>query len=277
MWGHFYFTNRDYGFYVHQMLTDLVTRSYMNCQAQYGVHRGSVDDPPYHIDTNPNDPDPTNLSRQDIQTTLFGWLTNGIVPTPSVDERSRVYIIFLPFGSTFSTADSGLAYHCPGSVPCPPGSSKFNPSSSEDDLFWVAIITNHSVNAGIDTSSPTSFASTTAFVAAHELTEAFTDRDGFGFITTNMPNSNTNGCEIGDICQVIARDPTRPCCDSVDYNVDGRSYYVPYIWSNRDNSCISPFTPISIKNSSKLSIPLLMVLGVYVNLEPMRKVLLLCK
>lgn len=114
MWGNFYFTNRDYGFYVRQMLRDLVTRSYMNGHAQYGVQRGSVDDP-INIDTG-TDPDPTNLSRQDIQTRLFSWLTNGVVsPTPSVDEKSLVYIIFLPLGSTLSTADSALlSYHCPG-------------------------------------------------------------------------------------------------------------------------------------------------------------------
>lgn len=115
-------------------------------------------------------------------------------------------------------------------------------------MFWVLILTNHSINPGIDSTSATGFANTTAFLAAHELTETFTDRvSGFGFSTTNMANPNSNGCEICDICQVVARDPTKPCCDYVEYDVDDRVYQVPYVWSNWDNSCIAPFVPISIK------------------------------
>ena len=106
---------------------------------------------------------------------------------PSVDEKNLLYVIFLPPGSTLSTTDFFWGCHCPTGSPCP-AFSKFNPSSSDNDLFWAVIPptpgspTIQVGNPGINIGSANDFATTTAYVVAHELGEAFTDRDGNGFV-----------------------------------------------------------------------------------------------
>lgn len=97
----FYTNNPTFAGQIKQLILDLVTRSYMNGLAQYGVKRGSVDNPIFVTGTIPA----TNvLSPTNIETNLSTWLNNGtsippitpnVTRAPAVNERSLIYNIIL--------------------------------------------------------------------------------------------------------------------------------------------------------------------------------------
>jgi len=223
-WGHFYVTNPHIVAATIRMLSDIVSGPYMNGLAQYGVSRGTVLG--HHtIDTVPPNSDPLILDRDTVRNTLVSWINSGTVsPAPAVNEKSLIYIIFLPTGSNIT--DSGAAgYH---------NFAKFNQDSFEDDLFWAVIVTK----GNDDPTSAVRFANNIAYITSHELNEAFTDCDNQGFTTAG-------GCEIGDICE--SRDPTCSCCTKFNYNVKGRTWQIEPYWSNWHMNCINGNEPVSIR------------------------------
>jgi|SRR5689334_7291743 hypothetical protein len=224
LWGHFYVTNPDVLTITEQLVSDLITGSFMNGLAQYGVGHGSVMGS-FVIDIPPPESDPTDLTRDDVRKQLVNWINEGTIsPAPAIDEENLMYILFLPTGSTFSESDSGAGgYH---------KFYQYNANSSNDDLFWATILTNAT---WVNMASSTDFVKSLAFIVSHELNEAFTDRDNQGFTTDD-------GCEIGDICE--SRDPVcSSCCITVPY----RSWKVEQYWSNWDNNCINADQPVSLR------------------------------
>jgi hypothetical protein len=240
MWGHYYITNPNVVTSASQLITDLVSRRFMNGLAQYGVGRGSVvgtfvvDIPP----TIPPTPDPTNLSDTAIRDQLVNWIRSGTVfPAPALNEQNLAYVIFLPTGSTI--ANGGAGYHGPG----PNTHTKYNTTSTDDDLFWAVIVPK---KAADPLPTPANLVNSLGYIVSHELDEAFTNRDTQGFSVDTGPcptNPQGNNCEIGDICETRSAG----CCTMVDYNVDNRTWRVERYWSNWDNNCINGDQPVSVK------------------------------
>jgi hypothetical protein len=65
---------------------------------------------------------------------------------------------------------------------------------------------------------------------SHELVETFSNRDGNGYYT-----DDSNGCEIGDLCEAAATGGII----TVPYSVAGRTWQVENYWSNFDARCIA--------------------------------------
>ena len=193
LWGHFYATNSAVATNATTLISDLVSGPFMNGLAQYGVGGGSVIGT-FVVDIPPPAPDPINLTRENVRDQLIDWINRGTIsPGPAVGEQNLVYVIFLPTGSTTTETAGTGGYH---------SHSKHNTNSSDDDLFWAVRLTNSA-----PLTSAMNFVRSLAFIVSHELDEAFTDRDGKGFVTNN-------DCEIGDICESRG---TNPCCFTFSY------------------------------------------------------------
>ncbi len=202
-----YRTNPDAASFAIQLISDIVTGPFMNGLVQYGIGRGSVAGSVV-IDTDSNNPAPAALDESQAQAQLIRWIQSGNVsPAPSVNETNLLYFIF-PLTTTNLTLTDGTTgfcgYHKHG---------KDNNDSNNDDLFWAIVKTD-----GADQTTERQFIDSISYCVSYELNEAFSDRDGQGFIADN-------GCEIGDICETKA---------TFDYR--GRT--VQQYWSNWDNNCI---------------------------------------
>jgi hypothetical protein len=205
-----------------QLITDLVQGPFMNALVQYGIGDGVLANT-IVLDTTTH-PAPGNWDNgsEDDKNQVLQWVNDGTIsPKPVVDESSLVFFFFLPTTTTITNGKNNDG--SPNTNICGwHKSQKFNGNSQNNDLFWGLVRTD-----GADKSSELNFVNSVAFCVGHELAEAFTDRDGGGFVASN-------GCEIGDLCETKAF-----------FNY--RGWNVEQVWSNWNSSCVRGDGPISLK------------------------------
>jgi hypothetical protein len=226
MWGHTYSKNPATVQNVQKMLSDLVTGTYMNVMAQYGVRRGTVHTAIVIDDQSPPQKivyyNANNVLQDDITQSLVKWINAGLVPAPqSASDVNTLYMIFPPPESTFETYDGASdpigngvqGYHNTGVtiVPAPP------------TYYWAIVKTNFN-NSG-PVSSLTWVANGVSPNVCHELAEQFVDRNG-------------TYKEIGDPCNN----------NSAQYR--GWSIQQLYsVWAG--NACANADAPVSVKRYLK--------------------------
>jgi len=101
-------------------------------------------------------------------------------------------------------------------------------SAGGDNLFW-AIIKTDAATTNLDRA----FMNALAPLTGHELCEAFTNRDGKGYISDK-------GCEIGDICEL---DTSTGNLSTFTY----RRWDIEPYWSQWDNSCVHGDSAVSVR------------------------------
>lgn len=192
---------------MNQFIGELVSGAYMIGLRDYGVGFGSFAGSVV-IDLKAH-PAPASLTDAQLAATLTGWFGDGTVPLkPAVNDTSHVYLVFAPSTTalTLGSITSGFCgYH---------QHTKFNPASSNDDVFWAVVQGYSKAAAGKD------FVNSISFCVSHELAEAFSDRDGQGWTASN-------GCEIGDLCEQNG---------TVAYG----DWQVEQYWSNSAKGCVGP-------------------------------------
>lgn len=212
-----------------QLVTDLITGRFMNGLAQYGVARGALTKTVV-IDTKIT-PAPKTWDSSDgndlIQ--LKAWFIANTLTPPAKDNTQTVFFIILPNSTTLTNGKNAngtpntsiVGWH---------HSAKYNSSSSNNDLFWGLVQTQpNTLTAG----SEATFINGFAYGVGHELCEAFTNRDGSsGYI-------NSNGCEIGDICEA----DTSNNLITFPY----KTWSIEPYWSTWDNACIHGDAPVSLR------------------------------
>jgi hypothetical protein len=131
------------------------------------------------------------LTSQYIQENLIQWITDEKLPAPEPDETNRLYVIFTPNNTHFEGTDGICVggYHSCG---------HFGNSSGNANLFWAAIQEWHHDPKNLP-ASDSDFVNSCSWMVSHEMVEAFTSRDGYGY-------QNPEGCEIGDICECAEGD-----------------------------------------------------------------------
>jgi hypothetical protein len=191
-----------------QMLSDIVSPTYLTGLAQYGVTGASVVESAYM--PGPPPAAGTHLTYIDMQNALIGMLNAGeIAHKPAVNDMSTLYFIMAPPDielwptSTTQKADGvqGAHYH-----------TKYNTVSTRDDLIWATAKTYNLADQAA--------AGTVSDVVAHEVVEAFNDPIG-------------GRLEIGDMC-----DGQNGGAPSPEYTLPGSSLIVPQYWSEGDLACI---------------------------------------
>lgn len=224
LWDHYYRTNPDAASFAVQLVVDLVTGSFMNGLVQYGIGRGSLAGQ-IVIDVDPDNPAPASLDEDQVKDQLIQWINKpgAATPAPSVDEANLLYVIFPPTTTNIKLGDfSTKTSDSTKSIGGYHSHRKYNPSSHNDDLFWAIV--------GTDDRKKTTekdFVNALSPIVSHELAEAFSDRDGQGFI-------GDKGCEIGDICET-------------ETVFQYRGWTVEQYWSNWDNNCIQGNQPVSLR------------------------------
>jgi hypothetical protein len=229
LWDHFYRTNPDAVSFATQLVTDLITGSFMNGLVQYGVGPGSLAGS-LVVDTDAANPAPNSwdISDDAQKDKLKGFINGGIV-SPSENETELIYLILLPRATKITAGKDNngkpitnvCGWH---------KHARFNSNSSSDDLFWAVVRTD-----GATTTSEKAFVNGVAFCVGHELVEAFSDRDEQGFKSPN--------CEIGDICEADSSGKI--------ITFSYRGWDVEPYWSNWDNSCINGDQPVNLRDFLK--------------------------
>jgi hypothetical protein len=214
-WGRFYKDHPDAVSNAFALCHDLVTGRYFNGLAQYGVGRGSMAGVRTIDDTNP----PQMLDEDGVCTRIKVFVLSSILdntfPKPSVDEKSLLYVVFLPpqtKPTISSGADDFCGYH---------SWSKFNDRSQDDDLFYAVIRTDKAPQ-----STGQAFIQSVSYCVSHEIAEAVTSRDGRGY--------NNGSCEIGDLCE-----------QNGTFKYQG--WDVEQYWSVWRRSCIQGDRPVSLR------------------------------
>jgi hypothetical protein len=192
------------------MISDLVTDSYMNGLAQYGVRRGRMETPIIIDDLNPPQTivytDSNNNLVDEITHKIIEWNNAGLVPPPPGNNLNQMYLITPPSETTpemwngpKDPIGKGVqGWHNKGSSnPAPPPT-----------YYWGIVKTN---DCGLPSAGLT-FVNNFAAKVAHELAEQFVDR--IGAIV-----------EVGD-----------NCLNNVEYY---RGWTIQQHWSALDNGCIS--------------------------------------
>ena len=209
-----------------QFVSDLATGGYWSGLRQYGVGAAGLSG---HAVINmtkyptPNSQNPGKpFSESQLQAQLVQWLNDGAVtPKPAGNEENIVYLIFSPTDTTLSLGGntSGFCgYHQHGN---------YNATTSRANLIWGTV---RGYTKAVGAQAGQNFVDSISFCVSHELSEAFSNTDGNGYY------NDSNGCEIGDICEANA---TGGCCITVPYVVSGRTWKVERYWSNLDSTCIS--------------------------------------
>jgi hypothetical protein len=223
LWDHFFITNPKAVTFANQLIMDLISGRFMNGLVQYGISRGSLLST-ITLDTStfpaPGNWDAKQTSDRDQIKT---FLDNGnIAPKPAVNEGSLLYFFFLPTTTTLTNGTNSDG--SPNTNVCGwHGNTKYNDSSNGNDLFWCLIRTD-----GASTKTEQGFVDAVAFCAGHELSEAFTNPDGGGYIASN-------GCEIGDICE-----------SKTGFTYRGWNNVEQY-WSNWDSACLQGDNPVRMR------------------------------
>lgn len=211
-WGKFYEDHPDAADNAFALCRDLVSGSYLNGLAQYGVGRGSMAGSANINFTGP----PATLSEDEARDNLLSWLRDNPLLAPAVDEASLLYVLFLP-PETKPTISSGrddfCGYH---------NWAKLHEESKESDVFWALIRTDSA-----DQKSGAAFIKSVSYCVSHEIAEAVASRDGRGF--------HKGDCEIGDLCEQTG-------------NHDYRGWQVEQYWSQWDGSCINGESPVSLQS-----------------------------
>ena len=215
-WGKFYSDHPEAMDNAAKLCSDVVTGPYFNGLAQYGVGRGSFD----RRITVPDNSPPSTLSQDDARQKLVGWMRDGTLNSPAIDETSLLYVL-LPPPQTKPTIASGqddfCGYH---------QWTKYNNNSRNDDLFWALVRTDKA-----DQSSGTTLVNGISYCMSHEMAEAVTSRDGRGY--------HNGSCEIGDLCEAGKSGSIK----TFRY----RNWDVEQYWSEWDRSCINGDTPVSLR------------------------------
>jgi len=210
-WGKFYEQHSDAVDNAYALCRDLVTGSYFNGLAQYGVGRGSMAGTANINFASP----PATLSEDEARDNLFAWLGNGSLLAPAIDEPSLLYVLFLPPETkpTISTGkDDFCGYH---------HWAKLHPESKDSDVFWALIRTDSA-----DQTSGSAFIKSLSYCVSHEIVEAVSSRDGRGYYKGT--------CEIGDLCEQTGT-----------YNY--RDWQVEQYWSQWDEKCINGENSVSLR------------------------------
>jgi hypothetical protein len=222
LWDHYFVTNPNAVTQAQQLITDLISGPFMNGLVQYGISRGSLINT-ITLDTTTFAPPATwDTNKTDDRTQVLAFINNGnISPKPAVNEESLLYFFFLPTSTTLTNGTNTDG--TPNTNVCGWHQHyKLNSDSLNDDVFWALVRTDSASKT-----SESAFVGSVAQCASHELAEAFTDRDGSGYVAGN-------GCEIGDICEVQS---------TFAY----RGWTVEQYWSNWDSACIQGPKPVSIR------------------------------
>lgn len=223
LWDSYYSSNPDAVTLAEKLVNDLLTGTFMNGLAQYGVGRGMLIKT-LLIDTNvfpaPDTWDTKGTSDADQ---IKSWVKDGVIfPEPSVNNTDLLYFLFLPRSTKLTNGkrsdgtvitDVG-GWHSYGKV--------IDSQSQDNDLFWGLVRTDNA-----DSTTEKTFIQSLGGIVSHELNEAFSNRDQQGF--------TGGGCEIGDICELK---------DTYDYSGDWK---VQQYFSQWDNSCIHGDAPVSLR------------------------------
>jgi PASTA domain len=149
-----------------------VTSRYVDMLAEYLVSHGTFLGSKW-IDHNPAISEAFTFDQ--MTTILMGWLDAGVLPVvPAWNDGSLLFMIFPSHEITMTDNNGGTGfcgYHYWGHY------HQDIPLFHKPNLFFA-----------IDTNGDTG-------TVGHELAEAFTDRSGNGWFTTDGP-----GAEIGDVC-----------------------------------------------------------------------------
>jgi hypothetical protein len=176
-WGHDYVANRSTAERLTRLLLELVTGSFMNGLAQYGIHRGTVRAPALVDDQAPPRTltyiDRNNKMTDEVTAQLKTWITQGIVPAPPTpNDINQFYMIFPPSQTTFQTfngSDDPIGNGVQGlhneglTNPAPPPT-----------LYWAIVKTNDVGPA----SDAVGFVNGLGPKVSHELVEQLADRNG---------------------------------------------------------------------------------------------------
>jgi hypothetical protein len=227
LWDHYYTTNSDAVTAAKQLITDLVSGPFINGLTQYGIHRGSLINT-IVIDTN-NSPSPKNPAPKvwDIgdgndATQVLAWINNGTLsPQPqSSPQGVLLYFIFMPTATQLTAGKNSdgtpntnvCGWHHSGNLSDP----------NSTPVFWAVVRTDQAPQT-----KGQAFVSQFAYCVGHELAEALTDpKGGSGF-------GASNGCEIGDICEL--------------HTFTYRGWSIEQYWSNWDAACINGDQPVSVR------------------------------
>jgi hypothetical protein len=210
LWDHFYITTTSAVTAANLLLTDLLTGPFMNGLAQYGISRGSLIST-IVIDTDATNPAPATWDAGDgsDRNQFNAWLNNGTLAQPTGDQ---LFFLFLPTTTTITAGKNSDGT---------PNTNVCGWHGSGGNVFWALVGTK-----GASTASGRAFVGSVAFCVSHEFAEACTDTDAHGYISSN-------GCEIGDICEL----------NTFNY----RGWLVEQYWSNWDATCINGDKPVSFR------------------------------
>lgn len=228
LWDSIFTTNAAAANSASQLVTDLITGQFMNGLAQYGVARGGlVATVPIDLVSYPA-PSTWDINDGNDLKQLQQWLNDKKLTPPAKDNTSQVFLIILPTSTqltngknkngTPNTTVVGWHHH-----------AKFNSDSANEDLFWGVVQT---LPNKLTKGSEASFINGFAYGVAHELCEAFTNRDGTGGYI------NSNGCEIGDICEA---DTSNNLITFVY-----KTWSIEPYWSGWDNTCMHGDAPVRL-------------------------------
>ena len=159
---------------------------------------------------------PKTIDDSVIKTTIQGWVNQGIVPAPSLDQ---VYVLYFPPNVSITMGSDGscttfCGYH-----------STIQTASGTGGLIRYVVVP-HPDCGGCQFEATVKDSVTV--VVSHEIWEASTDAD-VGLATTLGPPLgwyDQNNGENGDIC---AGDP----------NANLHGYRVQTTWSNAENKCVA--------------------------------------
>ena len=225
LWDHYFVTHAEAVADAKQLMMDLVSGRFVNGLTQYGIHRGTLVNT-IVIDTNTT-PAPTTWDVNDGNDAkqIVAWINDGIVsPQPSVPRGqfipSELYFIFMP--STTQLTAGKNSDGTPNTNVCGWHNSGNLANDASTPVFWALVRTDQAPRT-----SELAFVSSVAFCVGHELAEALTDgHPGLGFTASN-------GCEIGDICEL----------NQFTY----RGWSIEQYWSNWDATCVNGDNPVSLR------------------------------
>jgi hypothetical protein len=174
----------------------IMSGPYLSGLRQYGVKRcrfgGSL------VVTNPAPP--STFDDGDIHDVVWALIDDGHFPEPDDPGGRNIYSVFMPPGTTYSTAGVRGAHSV---------ATDFDPPADIDHA-WVAWIGTNTLAQTLSTFT-------------HELVETCTDPELDAWVVQGEPSGLD---EIGDVC------------NAVDGNLNGLN--VESYWSIYDNACLIP-------------------------------------
>lgn len=213
-WDPLFVNNSTWVTQMNTFIGELIRSPFMTGLQQYGVSEATLAGWTV-IDMTAN-PAPAKLDQDSLLTQIANWIKNGTIGVaPASNETNLMYFIFPPKATQLSldgNVNNFCGFHHFG---------YYNKSSGDDNLFYGTTVQWQfaTLNSAAD------FINSCSWCISHELAEAFSDRDGNGFVTSG-------GCEIGDICECDS------ACNSI-IKVPFGAYTTEKYWSNADQKCIA--------------------------------------